>query len=350
MLGLGDGMSNCVVGSDRGGTPLERKFNILLGGAAAAALGAALTLLVSHQAQAQDMPRVGWMFPGASAGNPTELAGFKEGLRELGYVEGKNIVVEYRFGEHNADRMSAFATEFARLNVDVIVALGGVAINVARRAAPDTPIVFLIADPVGAGVVTNLSRPGGNTTGVSSMRLAGKWPELAKEALPALTRVGYLINPTSATSITSLSEARRSAEALGLEFRSYPVERPEDLKIAFAAMTRDGIGVLMLDAVHPYPTNWPQVAGLALAHKLPAISEIREFVLAGGLMSYGARLFDVTRRMAHYVDRILRGTKAGDLPVEQPTKFELFINLKTAKALGLEVPHSLLARADELIE
>jgi ABC-type uncharacterized transport system substrate-binding protein len=328
----------------------RREFNTLLGGAAAVALSTPVTLVTSHHAQAQNTPRIGWMFPGASAGNPTELAGFKEGLRELGYVEGSNIVVEYRFGENSVERMSEFATEFARLNVGVVVALGGVAISAARRATPDTPIVFLIADPIGAGVVTNLSRPGGNITGVSSMRLGGKWPELAKEALPALTRVGYLINPTSATSVTTLSEARRSAEALGLEFRSYPVERPQDLEAAFAAMRRDGIGVLMLDAVHPYPTNWPQVAGLALAHKLPAISEIREFVLAGGLMSYGVRLFDVTRRMAHYVDRILKGAKAGDLPVEQPTRFELVINLKTAKALGLTVPPALLARADELIE
>jgi putative ABC transport system substrate-binding protein len=328
----------------------RREFNTLLGGAAVVALSTPIALVTSHHALAQNTPRVGWMWPGASAGNPTELAGFKEGLRELGYVEGSNIVVEYRFGENSAERMSEFATEFARLNVSVVVALGGVAINAARRATPDTPIVFLISDPVGAGVVTNLSRPGGNITGVSSMRLGGKWPELAKEALPALTRVGYLINPMHAAGVTTLSEARRSAEALGLEFRSYPVERPQDLEAAFAAMRRDGIGVLMLDAAHPYPTNWPQVARLALAHKLPAISEIREFVLAGGLMSYGVRLFDVTRRMAHYVDRILKGAKAGDLPVEQPTKFELFINQRTAKALGLTVPPSLLARADEVIE
>ena len=182
------------------------------------------------------------------------------------------------------------------------------------------------------------------------MRLGGKWPELAKEALPGLTRVGYLINPTSAASVTNLDEARRSAEALGIDFRSYPIERPEDLQRAFAAMTRDGIGFLLLDATHPYPTNWPRVAELALGHKLPAISESREFAAAGGLMSYGASLFDMTRRMAHYVDKIFKGARAGDLPVEQPTKFELVINLKTAKALGLDVPPPLLARADEVIE
>jgi putative ABC transport system substrate-binding protein len=236
------------------------------------------------------------------------------------------------------------------MNVSVIVVLGTSAVRAARHAAPAIPIVFLSADPIGAGIVTNLSRPGGNVSGVSVMRLSGKWPELAKEALPGLSRVGYLINPTNPASVTTLSEARHSAEALGLDFRSYSVERPQDLEGAFVTMTQDGIGVLLLDAAHPYPTNWPQVAGLALAHKLPAISEIREFVLAGGLMSYGVRLFDLTRRMAHYVDRILRGTKVGDLPVEQPTKFELVINLRTAKALGLTIPPTLLARADEVIE
>ena len=269
----------------------------------------------------------------------------------MAIVEGRNIVVEYRFGENSVERLSEFASELARFNVSVIVALGEIATRAARRGAPDKPIVFLTADPVGNGLVSNLSRPGGNMTGVSVMREAGKWPELAKETLPAgLTRVGYLINPTNASSVTTLNEVRRSAEALGLDFRSYPVERPTELESAFAAMTKDRIGVLFLDANHPYPTNWPRVARLALEHKLPAISEIREFVLAGGLMSYGLRRFDMTRRQAHYVDRILKGASAGDLPVEQPTKFELVINLKTANVRGLTVPSSMLLRADEVIE
>jgi putative ABC transport system substrate-binding protein len=319
-------------------------------GRIAAALSALVVLAAPHQALAQNTPRVGWIWPGASAGNPTELVGFKDGLRELGYVEGRDIVVEYRFGENSAERLSEFATEFAGLNVRVVVAVGELAVRAAQRAAPDTPIVFLMADPIGAGLVTNLRQPGGNITGVSTMRAGGKWPELAKEMLPGLTRVGYLVNPTNAASVGTLNEARRSAEALRMDFRSYSVERPADLESVFAAMTRDGIGVLLLDAAHPYPTNWPRIAGLALGHKLPAISEAREFVFAGGLMSYGVRLFVMTRRMAHYVDRILKGARAGDLPIEQPTKFELVINLKTAKALGLDVPEKLLAVADEVIE
>jgi putative tryptophan/tyrosine transport system substrate-binding protein len=315
-----------------------------------AALSCVVALAAPHQTQAQNTPRVGWMFPGASAGNPTELAGFKEGLRELGYVEGRDVVVEYRFGENSVERLPEFATEFARLNVSVIVAIGELAIRAARRAAPAMPIVFLTGDPVATGIVSNLSRPGGNITGVSTMRAGAKWPELAKEALPGLTRVGYLINPTNVASVATMTEARRSAETLRMDFRSYPVERPADLESAFTAMMGDGIGVLLPDAAHPYPTNWPRVAGLALGHKLPAISELREFVFAGGLMSYGGRLFDMTRRLAHYVDRILKGAKAGDIPVEQPAKFELVINLKTAKALGLTIPDKLLTVADEVIE
>jgi putative ABC transport system substrate-binding protein len=322
----------------------RREFITLIGGATAA------WPIAARSQQRAQIPHVGWMWPGAAAGNPTEVAGFKQGLRDLGYVEGGNVVVEYRFGENRAERLPELAADLARLNVDVIVAMGSFAVRAARRAAPDTPIVFLDADPIGNAFVTNLSRPGGNLTGVSVMRLGGKWPELAKEALPAVSRIGYLINTTNASSVTNLGEARRSAEALGMDFRSYPIERPEELERTFAAIAADGVGVLLLDASHPYPTDWPRVAELALRHRLPAVSEIREFAAAGGLMSYGSKIRDMARRMAHYVDSILKGAKAGDLPVEQPTTFELVINVKTGKALGLTLPPTLLAHADEVIE
>ena len=296
------------------------------------------------------MPRVGWIWSGSAAGNPAEVAGFQQGLRELGYVEGRNIVVEYRFGEHSEDRFPEFAADLARLNVNVFWLGGLSALRAVQRAAPDTPIVYIGADPLSAGVVTNLRRPGGNITGVSLVRLGEKWPELAKEVLPALTRIGYLLNPTNPSSVANFDAARRSAEALGLEFRSYPILRPEDRQRAFDAMTRDGIGFLLFDAAHPYPVDWPRMAELALRHKLPAISEIREFVAVGGLMCYGLNIFDMSRRTATYIDKILNGVKPANLPVEQPTKFELVINLKTATALSLEIPPQLLARADEVIE
>jgi putative ABC transport system substrate-binding protein len=324
----------------------RREFITLLGGTAAAALSAFGVAL--RQAQGQNRPRVGFIFSGSSTSD--EVIGFKQGLRELGYVEEQNIDVEYRFGENSVERLPEFAADLARLHVSVIAAIGTLSTRAARRAAPDTPVVFLVADAIGAGIVTNLRRPGGNITGVSVLRAAEKWPELAKEVLPGLTRVGYLVNPTNASSVGALNDARRSTEVLGIAFRSYPVERPEDLEGAFAEMQRDGIGILFLDAAHPYPTNWPRVAELAFTHKLPAISELREFALAGGLMSYGLRLSDMTRLLAHYVDRILKGAKAGDLPVEQPTRFELVINLKTAKALGLTIPDKLLTVADDVIE
>jgi putative tryptophan/tyrosine transport system substrate-binding protein len=324
----------------------RREFISFFGGTAAAGLSA--WFAVVRRARAENRSRVGFIFSGSSAGD--EVIGFKQGLRELGYVEGQNIDVEYRFAENNAERLPEFAADLARLNPSVIVAIGTLSTRAARHAAPDTPVVFLLADAIGTGIVTNLRKPGGNIKGASIYRPAEKYPELAKQVLPRLTRVGYLFNPMTASSAVSLSEARHSAEVLGLDFRSYPVERPEELEKSFAEMQRDGIGFLFLDAAHPYPTNWPRVAELALTHKLPALSEIRQFPLAGGLMSYGAKLSDMTRLLAQYVDRILKGTKAGDLPVEQPTRFELVINLKTAKALGLTIPDKLLTIADDVIE
>ena len=326
----------------------RRDFITLLGGAAAVWPLAARAQ--QDRESAGQMPRVGWLWSGRSAGSPSELAGFQQGLRELGYVEGKNIVVEYRFGENSTERLHDLASDLAGLKLNLILALGTPSAKAAQQAAPTSSIIFMSGDPLSAGLVTSLGRPSGNLTGLSVMTLSEKWPDLAQELLPAVSRIGYLWNPSDSRSSVSFSQARRSAEALGLKFGSYPVERPENLESAFAAMVGDGVRVLLLDPAHPYPTNWPVVAQLALKHKLPAISELREFVTAGGLMSYGASIFDSTRRMAHYMDKILKGTKPKDLPVEQPTKFELVINLQTAKALGIEIPAMLLARADEVIE
>jgi putative tryptophan/tyrosine transport system substrate-binding protein len=233
---------------------------------------------------AGQMPRVGWLWSGRSAGNPSELAGFQQGLRELGYVEGKNIIVEYRFGENSTERLPNLASDLAGLKLNLILAFGTPSAKAAQQAAPTIPIIFMSGDPLGIGLVTSLSRPSGNLTGVSVMTLSEKWPELARELLPAVKRIGYLWNPNDSRSTVSFSQARRSTEALGLDFRSYPVERPENLDSAFAAMMGNGVSVLLLDPAHPYPTNWPMVAQLALKHKLPTISELREFVAAGGLL------------------------------------------------------------------
>src|SRR6516225_1467792 len=274
----------------------RRKFlATLLGGTAVAWPLAARAQQAGDRESAGQMPRVGWLWPGRSAGNSSEFAGFQQGLRELGYVEGKNIIVEYRFGENSMERLR----DLAGLKLNLILAVGTSPAKAAQQAAPTSPIIFMSGDPLGTGFVTRLSRPSGNLTGVSLMTLSEKWPELARELLPAVKRIGYLWNPNDARSTVSFSQARRSAEALGLEFGSYPVERPENLDSAFAAMMANGVSVLLLDPAHPLPTNWPVVAQLALKHKLPAISELRDFVAAGGLMSYGASVFDSTRRMAH---------------------------------------------------
>ena len=313
--------------------------------------GAAAWPVVARAQDTGRIPHVGWLWPGRSAGNPNEVAGFKQGLRELGYIEGKNIAVEYRFGENSTERLTDGATDIARIKVSVILAFGQQGVSAAQRAAPGTPLVFLTGEPIRGGVVTNLREPGGNLTGVSVMRLAGKWPELVKEALPAIRRVGYLLDPTYSSGVFSRDDARRSAEALRMDFQTYTVQRPEELERTFAAMKKDGIEVVLFDAGTILGlADWSRGASLSLGHQLASISETRDYAAAGGLMSYGASVFDAARRMAHYVDKILKGARASDLPVEQPTKFELVINLKTAKALGLQITPTLLARADEVIE
>ena len=309
---------------------------------------AAWTLMARGQQRA--IPRVGWIWGGRSNGNPSELRGFKQGLRELGYFEGTNIFIEYRFGEESAERLPQLAGDLARLKPDIILAVGTGAAREAQRAAPAASIIFMSGDPIGTGLVNSLNRPTGNLTGVSLMILGEKWPDLAREMLPGVNRIGYLWNPNDISSTGNFNQARRSAEGLAIFFGSYPIERPSELEAAFANMVKDGIAMILLDHAHPFPTNWPLVSQLALKYRRPSISEVRDFVVAGGLISYGASLFDITRRMAYYMDRVLNGTKLADLPVEQPTKFELVINLKTAKALGLTVPSSLIARADEVIE
>jgi putative ABC transport system substrate-binding protein len=278
---------------------------------------------------------------------------FAQGLRELGYIEGQNLVVERRFMEGRAERLPELAAELVRLNVSVIVAGGQLPPFAAKRATATIPIVITnFSDPVGLGLVTSLSRPGGNITGLAllTVELVGKQLQLLKEAVPRLSRVAFLINPGNPGAALQRRGAETTARSLRLQFQVLEARRPDELAGAFAAATRERAGAVLLPGDSLFFHQLRQIADLALKSRLPALFVPREFAEAGGLVAYGASVHELFRRAATYVDKILKGAKPGDLPVEQPTKFELVINLKTAKALGLTIPQSLLQRADQVIE
>jgi putative tryptophan/tyrosine transport system substrate-binding protein len=315
----------------------------------------AVLLAAPLAAPAQQTARIGYLALNLDA-NPRYRDAFRLGLRDLGYVEGRNLVIEYRDAEGKPERLAAGAAELVALNVDVIVAPGTLAALAAKRATATIPIVLpTIGDPVADGLVKSLARPGGNVTGLSNLTgdLIGKCMQLLKEAVPGATRVAVLTHPGSATAKTDKDYATRAPAAgrsLGFVVQLIDAGRPVDLDRAFAEMTRWRANALV---VMPYATllqERARITAMAAKQRLPAVYAYRESVVAGGLMSYGPDLADQFRRSAAYVDRILKGASPADLPVEQPTKFELVINLKTAKALGLTVPPSLLARADELIQ
>ena len=299
--------------------------------------------------------RIGWLSPGFPRpdGDPP-LDAFRQGLRDLGYVEGQNLVIAYRGAEGKDARLPDLAAELVGLHVDVLVAVGPTATRAAQHATRTLPIVMTgTADPVGAGLVASLARPGGNTTGVSLMRadLPGKRLEILKETVPQSVRVVVLANPTFEVYPLYLHNLTVAARALGLHLQVVEVRGAEELAPAFAAMTRERADALMVLA-DPLlmDTLLGRVADLAATHRLPAMYNWSMYVEAGGLMSYGPSLPERHRRAATYVDKIVKGANPADLPVEQPTKFELVINLKTAKALGMTMPPSLLLLADEVIQ
>ena len=275
-----------------------------------------------------------------------------EGLRGLGYVEGQNTIIERRFSEGKFERFPDLAAELVRLKVDVIVAAGTPAPEAARRATTAIPIVMTNhGDPVGTGLVASLARPGGNVTGLSLLfpELVGKQLELLKEAVPKVSRVAVLWNPTNKTHPLSLREAEVAARSLGIQLQFLEVRAPDEFESAFVAITKERASALL---VLPDPVlvgHRTRIAELSAKSRLPAMAGLREHARAGSLMSYGPDLRDNFRRAATFVDKILKGAKPADLPVEQPTKFELVINLKTAKALGLTIPDSVFIRADEVI-
>jgi putative ABC transport system substrate-binding protein len=306
-------------------------------------------------AQAQQLskvPRIGYLAAGSALSAHSRIEAFRQGLRALGYVEGKNIVIEYRNAAGKLDQVPRNAVELVRLKVDVIVTAGPSDTRAAKEATSTIPIVMAQdGDPVGNGFVASLARPGGNITGLSRLapELSGKQLELLKETIPRLTRVAVLVNSTEPGNAKSLREMELAAGAFGVKLQYLDILASKDIETSFQTARKDHAdAVLVLSG--PILTQRKQIADLALTSQLPAIYDRQEFVDAGGLMSYGVSISDLDRRAATFVDKILKGTKPTDLPVEQPTKFEFIINLKTAKRIGLTIPPNVLARADRVIK
>jgi putative tryptophan/tyrosine transport system substrate-binding protein len=322
-------------------------------------LVAVVLLAVAVIAEAQQptkVPRIGYLTSTDPATEAIRFEPFQAALRELGYIEGRNIAIEYRYAEGKADRFSALAAELVRLRVDIILVGGDRPIRAAKNATKTIPIIMTGSglDPVKEGHVESLARPGGNVTGITSLNreLTGKRLELFKEAVPKLARVAVLYDPAIQGITRELKEdVTVAARALGLTVQSWEVRETDDFEKVFAALNRQRPHGLLEHGGGPLMrANQRRIAGFALKSRLPSIYSQDEYVHAGGLMSYGNDITEQYRRIAYFVDRILKGAKPADLPVEQPTKFELVINLKTAKQIGLTIPPELLARANRLIK
>ncbi len=305
--------------------------------------------------QAAKAHRIGFLSPSSPPDPRTQrfFEAFRQGLRELGYVEGQNIAIESRWAEGKYDRLPGLAAELVRLKVDLIVTSAVPAIQAAKEATRTIPIVMaVVVDPVRTGFVANLARPEGNLTGLSTMapELVGKQLEMLKEIVPRVSRVGLLWNPANAGNAPQLREGEVAARALGVRLQPLEARDSKEIDSAFAAMTRGRAGavIVLVDVV--LIDHRTRIADLAAKRRLPAVYGLREHAEAGGLMAYGPNIADMFRRAATYVDKILKGAKPADLPVEQPTRFELVINMKAAKALGITIPQSILIRADQVIQ
>jgi ABC-type uncharacterized transport system substrate-binding protein len=322
----------------------RRDFITLVGGSAAA-------WPLAARAQQPAIPVIGFLVAGAPSSHGQLVVSFERRLRELGWIEDRNIIIKLRWAEGRSERYAEIAAEFVRLKVDIIVTAGG-AVLAAKQATSVIPIVFTAAaDPLGGGLVASLARPGGNVTGLSMQNAdsTGKRLELLREVVAGLRRLAILGNIAYPATVLEIREIQETASALGLEVVTFEVRRAEDIAPAFEAL-KDPVEALYVCSDPLMFTNRIRVNTLALTARLPTIYGFRELVEAGGLMSYGPNFPDLWRRAAEYVDKILRGAKPGELPVQQPTKFDLVVNLLTARALRLTVPSSLLARADEVIE
>src|SRR5262245_7943845 len=324
----------------------RRQFITLLGGTAA------MWPLAARAQQSSKVPTIGFLGSSSASGWGPWTAAFVQRLEALGWVEGRTVAIEYRWAEGRSERYAEIAAEFVRLKVDVIVT-SGAALAEVKRTTSTIPIVFALAsDPVGTGWIASLARPGGNATGLSqqSRELAGKRLELLREIVPALRRLAAMGNVGNPTFALEISDVQAAARALSLDVATFEIRRVEDIVPAFAAIKDRADALYVIGSDPLIVPKRVSINTLAAAARLPTVHSAREYVEAGGLLSYGPNYADLFRRAGNYVDKILRGAKPGEMPVEQPTKFDLVINLTTAKALGLTVPETLLARADEVIE
>jgi len=324
----------------------RRDFITLLGGTVVA------WPLATRAQQIANIPRIGFLRLGPTSSHAGRVKALQTGLRELGYVEGKNIVIEFRWAE-TVEQLSEFAAELVRINVDIIFATSSTEVGIVQQLTKTIPIVFAThADPIGLGHVASLSRPGGNITGLSMLmtELTAKALEVLKEVVPHATRFGVFFTPTAPSHVPLLRVADAVGAKLGVAMHKIPVQSVDDFDAVFATMARERDDGVLVHGASLTGTHSVRLAELTLKHRLPTMFMVRDNVEAGGLLCYGPDLLDLTRRAAIYIDKILKGAKPADLPVEQATKFELVVNNKTAKAIGLTIPESFLLRADEVIE
>jgi putative ABC transport system substrate-binding protein len=326
----------------------RRKLLVAFGAGAVAA-----PLVSFAQQQSAKLARIGFLGSTSASSFASQVEALWAGLRDLGYVEGKNIVIDFRWTEGKDDRLPELAVELVRLKVDVIVASATPATLAAMQATTTIPIVMVgTGDPLRSGLVASLARPGGNVTGLTQLgaELAGKRLQILKDTVPKLSRVAFLWNPENTGNVSYFKEMQAAARELRLTLQSVEVRALHEFESAFAGMMRERPDALIMTAngVHQLRLAW--IVDFAAKRRLPAMYQLKEYVEAGGLMSYGTSLPDLYRRAALYVDKILKGAKPAELPVEQPTKFELTVNLKTAKALGIKIPQSIMVRADNVIE
>ena len=309
--------------------------------------------LPAEAQQSKKIPRIGYLFANFPSTSPARREAFRQGLRELGYTEGKDILIEYRYAEGKPERLGEIAAELVRLNVDVIVTGGPAPTRAAKEATVKIPIVMgFDNDPVGSGFVASLARPGGNITGLSTLspEISGKQLELLKEILPKLSRAAILGISTSPGNTQALKETELAARGLGVKVQYLDVLEPKDIKIAFREASKGRAEAVLMLVSPVLNRQRTQIVDLAVKTRMPVVYGQQEYVEAGGLMTYGVSLTDLFRRAATYVDKILKGAKPADLPVEQPTKFEFIVNLKAAKQIGLTIPPNVLARADKVIK